>query len=245
MIKKILFILSLQTFAFAQETLKIGIEGAYPPFSFVNSQGALQGFDVDITNALCVEMQTTCEIVQIDWDGLIPALQAKKIDAIIASMSITPERLQAVDFTNKYYTNKFIYVAAKNKPFQNSKEFLKGKTVGTQRGTISAQYLEDTYGNDITINLYDNQDNVYLDLSSGRIDAVIADIFAQEIWLKTDAGRDFEFKGSPVINSDLVGIAIRKNSADLKNKLNQAIDKIVASGVYKEVSNKYFANDIY
>jgi polar amino acid transport system substrate-binding protein len=114
-----------------------------------------------------------------------------------------------------------------------------------QRATISSNYIEDTYGDTVTISAYDTQENAYLDLLAGRIDLVLGDLFVQDTWLKTDLGKSFEFKGEPVINTDLVGIAIRKNSNDLKVKFNQAIDNIRANGIYKQINDKYFATDIY
>src|SRR5690606_38356114 len=117
----------------AQETLKIGSEGAYPPFNAKDANGDLIGFDIDIANALCAEMKVECTLVTQDWDGMIPALQNKKFDAIVASMSITEERLKAVSFTDPYYSNKLQYVAKKGADLDITADALKGKAVGAQR----------------------------------------------------------------------------------------------------------------
>ena len=123
--------------AMAAEKIKIGTEGAYPPFNLIDASGKPGGFDVDIGLALCAQMKAECEVVTSDWDGIIPALNAKKFDAIIASMSITEERKAAVDFTDAYYTNKLQFIAPKNVDFKTDKDSLKGKSIGTQRATLS------------------------------------------------------------------------------------------------------------
>ncbi len=154
-------------------------------------------------------MKTECEVVTSDWDGIIPALNAK-FDFIVASMSITDERKQAVDFTDPYYTNKLQFVAPKSVDFKTDKDSLKGKVIGAQRATIAGTWLEDNMADVVTIKLYDTQENAYLDLSSGRLDGVLADKFVQYDWLKSDAGKEFEFKGEPVFDNDKIGIAVRK-----------------------------------
>ena len=128
--------------AMAQEKIKIGTEGAYPPFNTVTADGKLVGFDIDIANALCAQMKVECEIVTQDWDGIIPALQAKKFDAIIASMSITEERKKQVAFTNKYYTTPLALVALKDSDLAaTDPAALAGKTVGAQASTTQAVWV--------------------------------------------------------------------------------------------------------
>ena len=226
------------------DTLKIGTEGAYPPFNLIDASGQVGGFDVEIGQALCAKMKIECEVVTSDWDGIIPALNAKKFDFLIASMSITEERKVAVDFTEPYYTNKLQFIAPKGGDFKTDKASLKGKVIGAQRATIAGTWLEDNLNGVVDIKLYDTQENAYLDLSSGRLDGVLADTFVNWEWLKSDAGKSFEFKGDPVFDNDKIGIAVRKGDA-LRDKLNAALAEIVADGTYKKINDKYFPFSIY
>ncbi|MBB4264909.1 ABC transporter substrate-binding protein [Roseospira visakhapatnamensis] len=226
------------------EPLRIGTEGAYPPFNMVNENGELHGFDIDIANALCERMERECTFVKQDWDGILPGLMAGKYDAIIASMSITEERKKAVDFTNHYYTNKLQFVGANEDDLDISAEALEGKSVGAQRATIAAQWLTENMPG-VDAKLYDTQENAYLDLEAGRLDAVIADVLVNYEWLQSDAGAGFEFKGEPVFDNDLIGIAVRKGEEDLVEAFNTAIDEIVDDGTYAEINAKYFPFSIY
>ena len=231
-------------------TLKIGIEGAYPPFSKTLPSGEIVGFDVDISKALCAELKAKCELVAQAWDGMIPALLEKKFDAIISSMSITEERMKAVAFTNKYYESPVAWVAAKKFKIDPNKTTLKGKTVGVQSGTVAAAYLEDNYKDVVTIKAYDTQENADLDLVAGRIDLTLADLFVlSEGFLKEPDGKNFEVKGKPFTDrktmGDGIGVALRKEDTALRDKFNAAIKAIRANGVYKKINDKYFNFDLY
>ena len=228
----------------AADKIRIATEGAYAPFNMVDNEGKLIGFDVDIANALCEQMKADCEIVAQDWDGIIPGLRARKYDAIIASMSITKERLRVVDFSEKYYSNVLAFVAAKDKTLDTSNEGLKGLTVGAQRATIAGQRLEDVYGDIVNVKLYDTQDNAYLDMASGRLDALLSDKFPAYDWLRSEDGKQFEFKGADIDINDEIGIAVRKGDK-LKDKLSEAIKAIVENGTYAKINEKYFPFDIY
>jgi polar amino acid transport system substrate-binding protein len=236
--------LAFGTQAVAADKLKIGTEGAYPPFNLIDASGKVGGFDVEIAQALCAKMGAECEVVTSDWDGIIPALNAKKFDFLAASMSITEERKQAVDFTDAYYTNKLQFIAPKSSDLKTDKASLKGKVIGAQRATIAGTWLEDNLDGVVEIKLYDTQENAYLDLSSGRLDGVLADKFVNWEWLKSDAGKDFEFKGEPVFDNDKIAIAVRKGDP-LREKLNAALKEIVADGTYKQINDKYFPFSIY
>lgn len=230
--------------------VRIGVEGAYPPFSEVAPDGTLKGFDIDIANALCKEIKAECTMVQQDWDGIIPALMAKKYDIIVASMSITDERKKAVDFTDKYYQTPARFVRKKGSGIEISTDGLDGKKVGVQRATIHDSFLTDNYGSEVDIVRYGTQDEANLDLIAGRVDLVLADSVAlNDGLLKTEKGKDFEFVGPAYTDKkwfgDGAGIALRKTDTDLKEKLNTAITKIRENGTYGKIESKYFTFDVY
>lgn len=168
----------------------------------------------------------------------------RKYDAIIASMSITEERLRVVDFSEPYYSNVLALVGPKGTDLDTSPEGLKGLTVGAQRATIAGQYLEDNLGDVVNVKLYDTQDNAYLDLASGRLDALMSDKFPAYDWLQSEEGQGFEFKGEDVDINDKIGIAVRKGDP-LKDKFSAAIKAIVDNGTYAEINAKYFPFSIY
>lgn len=215
----------------------IATESSFKPFSYLDNTGNLVGFEIDLANALCTEMKADCDIVAQDWDSLIPSLQANKSDAIMAGMSITPERLEVVDFSDAYFDNTLILVGKKGDNITIND--LAGKTVGVQQATVSGEYLAKHQPN-ATVKAYDKQDNVHLDLSAGRIDYMLADFVPASDWLKTDAGANFEIKGEPIDINDKVGIAVRKDDA-LKGEFNTALANLKASGKYDELVAKYFA----
>jgi len=230
--------------------IRIGTEGAYPPFNYVDKNGELQGFDVDIAKALCKAAGVECTFVMQDWDGMIPGLLAKKFDAIIASMSITEERLQKVDFTNKYYLTPAKFACKKGAGFEITPEGLKGKTVGVQRGTIHDNFVRDKFGKAMDIKSYATLDEANMDLVSGRIDLIFADSVAiSDGLLNTEKGKDFEFVGPGFTDKkwfgEGIGIAVRKGDKELVDLLNKAIVTIRANGEYQKVNAKHFAFDVY
>ena len=244
-----LLAIGLGAAAQAQEALRIGVEGAYPPFSWKESDGTLKGFDIDIALALCEKMGRKCELVEQDWDGIIPALLAKKYDAIVASMSVTEERMKRVDFTEKYYNTPAKFVAKENAGFEATAAGLKGKVIGVQRGTVHQCYMEKIYP-DAELKLYGTQEEVFLDLAAGRIDAQISDsIQALEGFLGKPEGKGYAFLGGDQFDLEChgigAGIALRKGSDDLRKAFNDAIKAIRDDGTYAKINAKYFDFDIY
>lgn len=235
--------LAFATGAFAGDTLKMGVQAAYPPFNGKDASGQVVGFDVDIGNALCAKMRVECEVVTADWDSIIPALNSNQFNFLISSMSITSDRKLVVDFTDPYYSNKLQFIAPKAEELKvekaTIKETMNGKIIGAPRGTLAAGWLQDNLGDVSTIKLYDTQADANADLSAGHLDAVLADKFVSYEWLKSDAGKGYEFKGAAVFDNDKIAIAVRKGDP-LREKLNAALKEIIADGTYKKINDRYF-----
>jgi polar amino acid transport system substrate-binding protein len=233
----------------AQEKLRLGTEGAYPPFNFIDSSGQVTGFDVEIGQALCAKMGAECEVVAQDWDGIIPGLLAKKYDFIVASMFITDERKQQVAFTEPYYVAAMTHVAPRDSGLTEfTNEAMSGKIIGAQSGTTQGEYVQAAYP-DADIRLYPTQDEVNLDLASGRLDLQVGDIMPLMGWLKTDDGACCEMVGDPITDPKFVGegvgIAVRQEDTTLVERLNKALHEIRDDGTYKAINDKYFPIDVY
>lgn len=240
----------LAPLAMADKPLRIGIEAAYPPFAFKTPEGKISGFDYDIGVALCEEMKVECTWIEQEFDGLIPALKVRKFDAILSSMSITDERKKSVDFTGKYYSTP-AKLAMKDGSTYKDVADLKGKKIGVQRSSVYDRYATDVFapaGAEIV--RYSSQNEVFLDLASGRLDATLADsVNIDDGFLKTDAGKGFAFIGPDFTDEQYFGegqgIAVRKGDKALADKISAAILAIRANGKYKQVQDKYFAFDVY
>ncbi|TEW53270.1 ABC transporter substrate-binding protein [Psychromonas sp. RZ22] len=253
--KKITILVALFAFAFSTaqakewKQIRIGVEGAYPPFSKTEEDGSVTGFDIDIANALCTELQAKCTLVKQDWDGIIPALLGRKFDAIVATMDITEERQKKVAFTKKYQHIPARFVAKKGTAYEATADFMKGKRVGVQRATTMDLYISDNFPS-AKIRRYGSADEAYLDLKAGRLDYVMADSAAiSDGLLAKEDGDKFEFVGPELTDPKWfgygAGIAIRKQDKDLADQLNKAIDAIRADGTYKKIQDKYFTFDVY
>lgn len=252
----VLSLLSLGAHAKEWTEIRLASEGAYPPFNTIGADGSLGGFDIDIGNALCAEMKAKCTWVKQEWDGMIPALNARKFDAVIASMSITAERQKQVDFSDKYYATPLALVAKQGSPLLPTTDVLKGKRIGVQRGTVADNFASRFWEpKGVAVVRYAKQDESYLDLTAGRLDAVLADALeAEGGFLAKPDGAGYAFVGSRMFGAtpderavigEGVGIAVRKKDADLKAQLNKALATIRANGTYDTLRRKYFDYDIY
>lgn len=240
--------------AAAQDTKKVrlGNEGAYPPFNQLDSNGDLTGFDIDIGNALCAAAKLDCEWVVQDWDGIIPGLQAEKYDAIVSSLSITPERAEVVDFTDAYYQEAGAVVGPEDTEYQGTLEdTVAGKILGVQSATTHENFARDILGDVVgEIRIYDSVEQAHLDLDAGRIDFFTDGLIALTGgFLETDMGGGYAIIGEPFTYPEIhgagAGIAVRKDDAELKETFNAAIKAIREDGTYQEISDKYFGVDIF
>ncbi|HLD68870.1 MAG TPA: ABC transporter substrate-binding protein [Pseudomonas sp.] len=246
-----LSLLSPLALADAAKPLRIGIEAAYPPFAFKTPEGAITGFDYDIGNALCAEMKVECKWIEQEFDGLIPALKVRKFDAVLSSMSITPDRLRSVDFSQKYYHTPAKLAMKAGTEIKDPLVDLKGKRVGVQRASTYDRYATEIYAPaGIEVVRYGSQNEIFLDMTSGRLDATLADVVnIDDGFLKTDAGKGFVLVGPDVTDAKYFGegqgIAVRKGDKALADKISAAILAIRANGKYQEVQDKYFQFNVY
>ena len=223
--KKILiYLFSICIFGVASiansQTIRIGTEGAYPPWNNLNSAGELEGAEIDFGNEACERMGVTCEWVTQDWDGIIPALLQGKYDIIIAGMSITEERKEKVNFTNGYMTDGARFAVLKDSGLADlniagmskvnlnnagGKEqaaigqliaAMDGKTVCVQSSTIHQNFLEKHMSGAVDVKLYQAVDDHNLDLAAGRCDAVLADVGSIIDFMESDGGVDVAFTGN-------------------------------------------------
>ncbi|KQW43487.1 MULTISPECIES: ABC transporter substrate-binding protein [unclassified Roseateles] len=229
--------------------LRIGVEGAYPPFSEIGPDGKLKGFEIELVQAYCAEMKAQCTLVQQDFDGLIPALQSRKVDAIFASVSITEERQKVIAFSKPYYATPARLVAKAGAKLDPTAASLKGKKIGVQRGTTHETYATAMFKQSEIVR-YGSQDQVFLDLKSGRLDATLMDAPAADFgFLKKPEGKGFAFAGPAILDDKIfgvgTGVGMRKaDEATLGKKFNAAIDVLQANGTFKKLADKYFDYDI-
>lgn len=217
----------------------------YPPFASKNADGQWVGFEVDLANAVCLAAKLDCKIVQTAWDGIIPALNSKKIDVIWASMGVTPDRSQQIAFTIPYYTSPAHFIGAKGDSFDFSPGGLKGKTIGVQTSTIYADYLARAYP-EATVKTYSTQDAANADLVAGRLDLVLADGIALADFLNDKDGACCDVKNAPkdpIFDGGIAG-GLRKSDIDLKAKLDAGITAVYKSGEFAKLEGKYFSFDI-
>lgn len=231
--------------AIQSNALIFGTEPTFPPFEFIE-KNQLKGLDIELAQALCQTLQTTCKFSKLPWDSLIPSLQQHKIDAIIGAMAITEERSKSLGFTTAYFSNSIIFVGPKppqnTKPLSSCPMCLSGKTVGVQGGTALDAYLKQAYGKAIKIRRYPSQQHALLDLKTGRLDAVLGDTPLIQHWLNQGQKEQFATFGHAIKPNGLpieYAIAVRKNNGALLKTLNQGIDHLKKNGRLKAIQLKY------
>ena len=230
---------SVSLSATAAQTIRFATEASYPPFESMDASNKIVGFDVDLANALCKEIDATCTFNNQAFDSLIPSLKFRRVDAVMAGMDITPEREKQVLFTKPYYDNSALFIGQKGK--YATIDALKGKKVGVQNGTTHQKFITDKHP-EITTVPYDSYQNAKLDLQNGRIDAVFGDTAVVTEWLK--ANDKLAAVGDKVTDKDYfgtgLGIAVRQGNTELQQKFNAALDKVKQDGTYQNIYNNWF-----
>jgi octopine/nopaline transport system substrate-binding protein len=271
----LIFILSVffsfpgNVFAKDWKEVRVATEGAYPPWNATSADGKLYGFDIDVINEVCSRMNLECEIIAQAWKGIIPGLTAGKYDLIIAGMQATPKRLEVIDFAGPYAKTPGSFATLKSSPLASFKgavdsvtlnditapeqstidamrKLLKGQIIGVQTTTTHSNFL-DTYFKDVaTIRKYDSQENVLLDLNTGRIDAAEGSLSYWVPIMKKEQGKNLALFG-PAWTGDIFGlgngVGVRKQDQDLKAIVNEALAQMRADGTLKELAIKWFGFD--
>lgn len=234
--------------AMAQKTLKSASNIKFPPFSYLDEKGEATGFDVEITKALCKEMQVECDIVLMPFSQIIPALSKGELDMAVASFARTEERANVIDFTDYYYRSCNIYIVRHDYVKNADPSFLEGKKIGAQLGTIQEDYLRKNYAERIELVLHPTFENLFASLGAGKVDAIFVDALAGYSALNTELGQEFEPLGEAVTTGheqENARIGIAKNNHQLREDLNKAIQAIVRSGEYEQIRRKYFDFNLY
>jgi lysine/arginine/ornithine transport system substrate-binding protein len=230
----------------AAKELRFGVEASYAPFESKTPDGKLTGFDIDIGNAVCAKLKMKCVWVENSFDGLIPALQARKFDGINSDMTITDKRRAVIDFTDPIYSVPNQLIAKKGSNALPTVDGLKAKRVGVLQGSIQETYAKAKWAPaGIDVESYQAQDQIYADLAAGRLDAAFQDAeAASKGFLKQPQGAGFAFAGPAVVDDKLlgsgVGFGVRKNDKALKDAMNRALKELKDDGSLDKLAAKYF-----
>ena len=232
--------------------LRVGVEGAYPPFSEIGADGELKGFDIDVANALCEEMRARCRLVRQGWDRIQDGLLARETDFVVASLSVSEERKQRYAFTNRYYHVPGKFVARQGgepPPLRFDEVGLRGVRIGVQQGTAHAAYLAARYGATAQTTRYPSVDVALDALGRGEVALVLADALVVDLnAMRSEAGRDLRFVGPDLLYPDWfgegAGIAVRKEDTGLRERLDHALGRLHADGRYRTIAARYFGFDI-
>jgi polar amino acid transport system substrate-binding protein len=251
-IRSLVVALALLAAPVAAQEVKVGIAAEpYPPFASPDASGNWVGWEVEVINAVCAAAELTCVVTPVAWDGIIPALTSGQIDAIMASMSITEERMKTIAFSDKYYNTPAVIATAKGSGIAPTAEGLAGKIIGVQVATIHEAYVNKHFAATAgEVKVYQTQDEANQDLAAGRIDATQADSIALDAFVTSDSGTACcEIVGAVADDPEVlglgVGVGLRQGEDDLKAKFNAGIAKILADGTYDKINAGYFASSIY
>jgi histidine transport system substrate-binding protein len=231
--------------------IRFGVDPSYAPFESLAPDGKLVGFDIDLGNAICERLKVKCVWIENSFDGMIPALKARKFDGVLSSMSVTDKRLEQIAFTDKIDNVPPRLVAKRGSDLLPTPDSLKGRSVGVEQGSTQETYAR-TYWEPkgVVVRTYQTQDLVYQDLQAGRLDAALQSSVQAELgFLKTANGRDYAFAGPALHDPKTLGvgaaIGVRKDDNELRQQINKALADILQDGTYQRIAHKYFSFDVY
>ncbi|WP_075215274.1 transporter substrate-binding domain-containing protein [Mongoliimonas terrestris] len=232
------------------ETLKLGNEGVYPPFSMVDSAGNLTGVEPDLAREMCARMKVECEILVMDFKALVPSMLQGKFDVLISQLTPTPERKEKMLFTQRVVANPMTFVVPANFEYELTKEALAGKGVkiGMQRGGAHIKYIENWLGDSIEYTFYDNPDQTRMDLLAGRINMLFeAKINVTLELINKPEGKDYKLYGGEYwIGEESVpeaerGLswAVPKGKEELLARIDATLSEMIADCTYTKIRKKY------
>lgn len=232
-------------------TIRFGVDPTFAPFESREPSGQLVGFDIDLGNAICAQLKAKCVWVESAFDSIIPALKANKFDAILSAMTVNEKRKQTIDFSDRLYNSPSRLIAKDGSGLLPTVESLQGKRVGVAQGSTQEAYVKAKWApHGVTMVSYNNQDLVYPDLTSGRIDATLTDAVVADIgFLQTPGNTGFAFAGDAVRDEQILGLGIaiglRKDDQKLADAINGALAEMHKNGTYDRLQKQYFSFDIY
>ncbi|MEJ5902084.1 transporter substrate-binding domain-containing protein [Ochrobactrum teleogrylli] len=250
--------------------LTIATEGAFRPYNFTKPDGTLDGYEIELSKDLCARMKVECAMIAQPFDGIIPALNAGKFDAIMAGLTATPKREETIDFSVSYgltpqtfatlkdspfaklpHTGETLYLAkdeaAAQKAIDDVKAEIKGRTIGVQTASLGLSLLDKYFKDSADIREYKTTDQHDLDLKSGRVDLVVASLAYLSDAAKKPGNEDIVMTG-PFFKGGILGrgvaVGLRKNEPELQKMFNEAIEAAKADGTIKRLSEKWFGFDV-
>lgn len=233
---------------FAGEPLIVAVNNNDRPFSMANEKGEMVGFSVDMARAICKAMHSECRLVPTTFADFIPGVVEKRFDFVVANVLRTAEREKLVAFSNRIWRSSSIFVGVPDNINRISKENLKGKLIGVQKGSAQEKYLQENYANVATILSYPSNIERNKALCDGKVDLVFGSTVSQYAFLTTSEGSHFEFIGGPIDGQGLggdVAIPLSLGRDDLRERLNGAIETILKDGTFARINNTYFTASVF
>ncbi|MER8608242.1 transporter substrate-binding domain-containing protein [Mesorhizobium sp. M1233] len=229
--------------AYADDPVRIGTDASNPPFASVAADGKLQGFDIDLVDAICAAEKLTCEIQNMPWDGIFVALDSGKIDVVAAGLNITPERQQKYAMPGPYLNSPFVFLALASSTL-DSTEALAGKNIGTVSASAMEKYLNAKMDSKFQISGYDSWDAAVLDLDAGRTDAVFGELAAMQVTYVNAKPDQYRFIGEPISDPTYSGagkgLAVPKANEALSSKFDKGLATVIADGTHAQLTKKWF-----